>query len=120
MGNSHVMLITSLRDLTSTVTIEALALGLPIICLDHCGFAHVVNDQCGIKVPVTTPSEVVKGIATATERLARDEDLRRRLAEGAITRARDFAWERKAEVVNRIYAARILEAEVGMASRASE
>lgn len=118
MGNSHVMLITSLRDLTSTVTIEALALGLPIICLDHCGLAHVVNDRCGIKVPVTTPKEVVKGIALAVEQLALNEEMRRRLAEGALTRARDFSWERKAEVVNRIYAERICEA--GLASKESE
>lgn len=118
MGNSHVMLITSLRDLTSTVTIEALALGLPIICLDHCGFAHVVNDSCGIKVPVTTPKEVVKGIAAAIEQLALNEEIRRRLAEGALTRARDFSWERKAKVVNRIYVERICEA--GLASKESE
>lgn len=110
MANSHGMLITSLRDLTSTVTIEALALGLPIICLDHCGFSHVVNDSCGIKVPVTTPTEVVKGIAAAVERLAGDEELRQRLAKGALIRARDFSWERKAEELNRIYAARIREA----------
>ena len=39
MSQSHLMLITSLRDLTSTVTIEALVAGIPIVCLDHCGFA---------------------------------------------------------------------------------
>lgn len=109
MRDSHVMLITSLRDLTSTVTIEALALGLPIICFDHCGFAYVVNDNCGIKVPVTTPTEVVNGVAAAIERLAGNEELRRFLAEGALTRAQDFTWEKKAELVNRIYAERIGE-----------
>jgi glycosyltransferase involved in cell wall biosynthesis len=111
MSNSHVMLFTSLRDLTATVTIEALSLGLPIICLDHCGFAHVVNERCGIKVPVTTSKEIIKGLTAAVERLAGNEDLRRRLAEGALVRAQDFAWERKAEVVDRIYAARIREAD---------
>jgi glycosyltransferase involved in cell wall biosynthesis len=55
MAEAHVMLITSLRDLTSTVTIEAMAMGLPIVCLDHCGFAGVVDESCGIKVPVTHP-----------------------------------------------------------------
>lgn len=109
MQSAHVMLITSLRDLTSTVTIEALALGLPIVCLDHCGFAYVVDDTCGIKVPVTTPNEVVKGLADALTRLAGDETLRQRLAWGALERAKAFAWANKIEVVNRIYAAKLLE-----------
>lgn len=111
MSSAHVMLITSLRDLTSTVTIEALALGLPIVCLDHCGFSHVVDNTCGIKVPVTTPSEAVKGLSEALARLAGDEALRQRLSQGALDRARMFAWENKVEVLNRIYEARLREAE---------
>jgi len=111
MGSAHVMLITSLRDLTSTVTVEALALGLPIVCLDHCGFTHIVDGRCGIKVPVTSPAQVVRGLAAAIELLARDEGLRRKLAEGALLRAGDFTWEKKAEAVNRIYTERLRQAE---------
>lgn len=107
MQEAHLMTITSLRDLTSTVTVEALALGLPIVCLDHCGFADVVNEQCGVKIPVTTPDEVVAGLARAIERLAHDEDERRALARGAVQRARDFAWDEKARVVDRIYQSKV-------------
>lgn len=104
MQKSHVMLITSLRDLTSTVTIEALAQGLPIVCLDHCGFAGVVNEDCGIKVPVISPKVAINGIRDAVARLEADEPLRRQLALGAMQRARDFSWESKVETLNRIYA----------------
>jgi glycosyltransferase involved in cell wall biosynthesis len=103
MAPSHLMLITSLRDLTSTVTIEALALGLPIVCLDHCGFAGVVDDTCGIKVPVKTPASVVAGLAAAISRLAGDEPLRFELAKGAVQRAQDFTWDKKAAAVDHIY-----------------
>lgn len=106
MQSAHGMLITSLRDLTSTVTVEALALGLPIICLDHCGFAEVVNETCGIKIPVTTPNAVIAGLAQAIEQLARDESYRQTLARGALVRAQDFNWEEKARVVERIYRAK--------------
>lgn len=109
MQQSHVMLITSLRDLTSTVTIEALALGLPIICLDHCGFAGVVDDSCGIKVPVTTPAESITGFTRAIAQLAGDESQRVQLAAGAIQRARDFSWENKIKVLNAIYQKKIAE-----------
>lgn len=109
MATSHLMLITSLRDLTSTVTVEALALGLPIVCLDHCGFAGVVDDRCGIKVPVTTPAKVVTDLSLAIGRLASDESLRVALAHGAVRRAQDFSWERKAELVDEIYRRKIEE-----------
>ena len=113
MHTSHVMLITSLRDLTSTVTIEALANGLPIICLDHCGVSHVVNDGCGIKVPLTTPKEVVQQIAAAVERLGQDEGLRQQLAKGALARAADFSWEKKITELNQVYDERVRMAEAG-------
>ncbi|BAN68611.1 glycosyltransferase family 4 protein [endosymbiont of unidentified scaly snail isolate Monju] len=106
MAQGHLLLITSLRDLTSTVTVEALALGLPIVCLDHCGFAEVVNEDCGIKVPVTSLREVVSGIARALETLADDEPYRRRLAEGALVRAHDYDWDAKARVLEAVYRAK--------------
>lgn len=111
MASSHLMLITSLRDLTSTVTIEALALGLPIVCLDHCGFAGVVDDTCGIKVPVKTPANTVAELANAIEHLATDETLRFKLAEGAALRAQDFSWEKKAAAVDQIYRKKMAENE---------
>ena len=100
----HVMVITSLLDLTSTVSLEALSLGLPVICLDHCGFADVVTPDCGIKIPVTTPKQVSIDIARAIESLWNDETYRRRLCAGAIKRAADFSWNKKMEVLNSVYA----------------
>lgn len=103
MQSAHVMLITSLRDLTSTVTVEALALGLPIVCLDHCGFANAVDDTCGVKIPVSTPSNAIAAMAQAIAQLARNEGKRRVLARGALLRANLYRWEDKAETVTRIY-----------------
>lgn len=109
MGSSHLMLITSLRDLTSTVTIEALALGLPIVCLDHCGFAAVVDETCGIKVQVSSRGEIVAGLAAAVQRLAGDEELRYKLASGAVRRAQEFSWEKKVETIEHIYRLKVSE-----------
>jgi glycosyltransferase involved in cell wall biosynthesis len=103
MQTCHVLLITSLRDLTSTVTIEALALGLPIICLDHCGFAHVVTPECGIKIPVTSPRQVAAEIAGCIKKIWEDEAWRQGLSSGALLRARDFSWENKAKQIGEIY-----------------
>lgn len=102
VSRAHVSLVTSLRDLTSTVLIEALANGLPVICLDHCGFSAAVDDSCGIRVPVNSPREVIQGIASAVERL-NDEGTRKVLSIGALHRAQDYSWAAKAEIVTRVY-----------------
>ncbi len=104
MQQGHAFVITSLRDLTSTVLLEALTLGLPVICLDHCGFADVVTPECGFKVPVRRPRQVIADLAAAIVKLWRDEPHRRRLAEGSLGRAAAFSWEKKADAVNAIYA----------------
>lgn len=111
MESAHVMLITSLRDLTSTVTVEALAMGLPIVCLDHCGFAHVVDDSCGIKVPVTSPGQTIAALRDALGLLMQDEALRIRLARGALNRAQAFSWENKIAQLNTIYQHRLADAD---------
>ena len=101
--NSHVFVITSIKDLTSTVLLEALAQGVPVLCLDHCGFRNVVNETCGVKVPVTTPKRVISDLAGAITALAGDEPKRRRLAQGALRRIGDFTWDKKADAINAIY-----------------
>lgn len=103
MATAHIMLISSLRDLTSTVTIEALALGLPIICLDHCGFSSVVDKCCSIKVPVHNPTQVIADLAGAVETLIKHEDVRHQLACGALLRSKEYSWDKKAAAVDRIY-----------------
>jgi glycosyltransferase involved in cell wall biosynthesis len=103
--NAHLFAITSLKDLTSTVTIEALTLGVPVICPDHCGFADAISTDCGIRVPIRSLREFEEGLASAIGKLAADEDLRRRLAAGALRRAQDYSVEAKAEAIERVYAA---------------
>ena len=103
MQQGHVFSITSISDLTSTVTLEALSYGLPIICLDHCGFAHAVNESCGIKVPVDTPKRAALSIARELDKLYHNETYRRQLSEGAMKRAEDFSLEKKIKQLNEIY-----------------
>lgn len=103
MSKGHLFCITSLHDLTSTVTLEALSLGLPIICLDHCGFAEVVNESCGIKIPVTNSNRVITGFANAIKKLYKNESLRLRLSRGALERAKDYNWDNKVLRINKLY-----------------
>lgn len=103
MRKCHLFCITSLSDLTSTVLLEALSCGLPVIALDHCGFSNVITDECGRKIPIKNAKQVVKDLSFAINELADDESLRLRLAEGALRRAKDYNWEDKAKIITEIY-----------------
>lgn len=100
---SHVFVITSLKDLTSTVAVEALSLGLPVITLDHCGFADLVTSECGLKICAGTEPQIVKDLADAIETLYRDEAMRLRLSEGALKRSAAYSWRAKMDILNGIY-----------------
>lgn len=99
---ADVFVITSIWDLTSTVLLEALSAGKPVVCLDHCGFSDVVDDTCGIKVPIGNVKCVIKGFVEALVRL-QDIELRHRLSEGARQKATEYSWKKKKSVLNRIY-----------------
>ena len=103
IAESDCMLLTSIQEATSTVVMEALSAGVPVVCHDSCGFGAVVDDRCGIKVPLVSPSRSVQGFARALVRLSRDPALVVRLSRGAGERACEFTWEKKAEAVVKLY-----------------
>ena len=103
MRGCHLFCITSLSDLTSTVLLEALSCGLPVIALDHCGFSNVIIDECGRKIQIKNERQVINDLSCAISEIADDESMRYRLAEGALLRAKDFNWEDKAKAITEIY-----------------
>jgi glycosyltransferase involved in cell wall biosynthesis len=103
---ADVFAFTSLRDTTGTVLIEALAHGLPIICLDHQGAGQVVTPQCGMKMPVTDRKAAIDGFRKALLTLAEDRGRLAELSRGAYARACQFTWDslgtRMAEVYEQV------------------
>lgn len=71
---------------------EALQFGVPVICHDLCGFGTVINETCGIKIPVKSPRLSCDGFAEAVVCLARNPELLQSLSQGALQRAREMAW----------------------------
>ena len=103
MQRCNVFCITSLSDLTSTVLLEALSYGLPVIALDHCGFTNVITDECGIKIPIRRKKQVVKDIARAIDSIATDEERRKRMSVAAYQRSFLYGWKEKGRQIDRIY-----------------
>ena len=103
MSSCDVFALTSLLDGTSCVLSEAIAVGLPVICHRACGFADIVDDSCGILIPLRSPRDSAAGFAEAIARLALDGNLYRKLCDGARARIDQISAARRARQMLDVY-----------------
>jgi glycosyltransferase involved in cell wall biosynthesis len=99
MSKAHVFAFPSLQEASATVTLEALSLGLPILCHDACGMGFIVNDSCGLKVPMEGHDASVNGLADALRRLNREPQLVRILSQGSLKRSEELSWDYAAQQI---------------------
>lgn len=93
-----------LRGAISMAVLEAMAAGLPVICLDLGGTALQVDDNSGIRVRAISPAQVTSDLAEAMCRLSDDESLRRRMGDAGRRRVQsEFSWDAKALHLSEMY-----------------
>ncbi len=99
-----VFLFPSLHDSSGNVVLEAMAEGLPVVCLGLGGPAVLVDDSCGIVVPLGSGAEVTTALGDGLVRLATDTRLHARLSHQARYRARlDYSWHSQVRRMEQIY-----------------
>jgi glycosyltransferase involved in cell wall biosynthesis len=103
MQEAHVLIHTGVKEAATTVIMEALSLGLPVVCHDISGMGIVVTDTCGIKVPLVNPKTSIAGFSEAIQLLAGDPASVAKLSKGAITRASEFTWDHIAWKISDAY-----------------
>jgi glycosyltransferase involved in cell wall biosynthesis len=104
LAECDVLLHPSLHDSGGWACLEAMAAGRPVVCLDLGGPALQVTEDTGIKVPATSPEQVVSDLAGAFYKLVSDPELRARLGLGARKRVQEhFNWEKKGLFTARFY-----------------
>ena len=88
-------LFPSLHDSGGTVVLEALSFGLPVICLDLCGPAEFVDEDCGVVVATAgkSESEVEAALGDALVMMTTNSDALTRRSLGALQRAHYHAIE---------------------------
>ena len=108
VAGADVFAFLSLHEGMPTVVIEALVLGVPVVCLDICGQGDVVDQTCGLKIQARSVRQVVSDAAEAFRRLASEPEWRGALAKGARERVEQLSWSAKLEQMDRVYREAIL------------
>ncbi|MFV3131436.1 glycosyltransferase family 4 protein [Niveispirillum sp. KHB5.9] len=93
LGEAHALLFPALHDSGGMAAAEAMAAGLPVICLALGGPPGLVVEGTGFAMPAPDPATAIAGLAQAAQRLIDEPDLWARLSDGARTHAhRTFTW----------------------------
>ncbi len=105
MADCDVFVHPSLHDFSPTVCIEAMAAGLPVVCLDLGGPSIQVTDETGIRVLAQNPDQAVKDLAQAMVDLAHDRDRRSAMGHAGQRRVREhYHWGVRGRLYSRLYA----------------
>jgi glycosyltransferase involved in cell wall biosynthesis len=95
----------SFREPAGGVLYEAMRHGLPVVTADRGGPGWIVDDACGLRLPVTDPAAFAADIADALRRLAASPSLRATLGDGARAKVRrEGLWSAKADRLVDLYA----------------
>ena len=104
LGQHNCLLFPSFQDSGGFVVLEAMASGLPVICLNSGGPALLVADDSGFRVSAGQPGQVVEDLRDAMVGLQDDQGLRARLGEaGARPFEELFDWEESGELIRDVY-----------------
>jgi glycosyltransferase involved in cell wall biosynthesis len=103
MNEGHIFAFPSLKEGTPHVVLEALSLGLPVICHDACGMGTVVTEKCGFKMPLKNPETSIAGFADALDSIMKYPDFVAAKSAAALSRANEITWEAKVRHFVKVY-----------------
>ncbi len=104
LEETHVLVHPTLHDSGGGVTLEAMASGRPVICLDLGGPSAQVVDGTGVKVAARDPDQAVRDLARAMRRVADDPAMRKRMGAAGRRRSREaYAWEGQGPILDAFY-----------------
>ena len=102
-SKSHLHIISSLGEATTTVLFEAMAWGVPTMTLDHCGMSGVVCEKCGIKIPIKSYRQVTTDMAKTIDEIIINPKKIGILSNGVLECSKHFMWENRAKVFSDTY-----------------
>lgn len=104
LAKGNIYLFPSLHEGGSWSLMEAMAVGLPVVCLNWTGNAVITDDSSAVRLEVTNPDQFCRDMTKAIEMLAQNPGLRRQIGESARKRIREkFNWEEKGKFMETLF-----------------
>ena len=103
MHEADLFFFTSVIEATSTVILEAISAGLPIVCFDTCGFGPLITPDIGRKIPLSRPSQSIRDFASEILSLLNDPIHLQQMRKAALEKAQTLSWEEKRKQLETIY-----------------
>lgn len=102
--NADLFVFPSLKEPTGGALLEAMAAGLPVICVDAGGPAYAVTEGCGIKIPLANKENMTANLVEAIDRLLFQPTLRHNMGSKAQQRFLDeFTWDKVIQKMMQLY-----------------
>lgn len=103
IADSDILFFTSILEATSTVVFEALQSNTPVLCHNTCGFGDVIDDTCGIKIPLVNVSNSIKMFSQKIDGLIENPKKIIDLKKGCKEKIKDYYWDEKGKTTYDIY-----------------
>ena len=95
MQESDIFFFTSIFEATSTVILEAIQNGLPIVFFDRCGFGPIVDDSIGMKIPCKSPKQAVRDFVKAITYLYNHREVLPLMSANCKSKRLELSWDNK-------------------------
>jgi len=102
-AENDLFMFCTLRDSAAGQFFEAQAYGLPVLTLDIHGGRLMVSDDCGIKVPSTTPEGSIKELVKAIEYIYANPEKLQEMGRNAYKKMLQHNWTNRAKKMSEIY-----------------
>lgn len=104
LNESHLMVMPSLIDANTTVVWEAMAMGVPTMALDHCGFHDtIVHGKTGILIKPDGYTQTVNTIARELNELITHPEKLKSLADGVVEDRVKHTWDERKKFFEETY-----------------
>lgn len=113
---AHLLVITSAMEANTTVLFEALENCVPVMTVDHCGMADVVqHENTGIKIPVSDYETMCASFASQIDRVCKDIGLLKMFARNIKSSSYEYSHEYRMNFFEKCYADALSTYKAGVA-----
>ena len=93
---SDIFIFPSLKEGGTWALMEAMAIGLPVVCLKWAGMAVETTPDTALQIPISNPAKMEKDFGHAISLLINNQQLRKKMGQAARKRIKEvFNWDAK-------------------------